>query len=71
MLTAEGESEYKKWEKWISDENFQLSPTFVPTEETPRAGAVEYCKDTCRSFFPMIDFDLLSFKWPVGIGINL
>lgn len=70
MFTVEGENEYKKWEKWISDENFQFSPNFVPTEETP-AGAVEYYKDMYRSFFPMIDFDSPHFKWPVGIGLDL
>ena len=69
VFTPEGEEEYKKYEKWLSDENFQFSPNFVPTPDTP-SEAVEYYKDMYRACFPMIDFDAPDFTWPVGIGIS-
>lgn len=69
MFTENAQSEYEKWEKWISDEEFQFSPDFVPTKDTPE-GAVEYYKKTIGDFFPMIDFDSPDFKWPTGIGLN-
>ncbi|MGR1083951.1 hypothetical protein ACUYFE_07985 [Olegusella massiliensis] len=64
------EKRYEKYAKWISDENFQFSPDFVPTEETP-AEAIEYYKEKVSGLFPMIDFDSPEFEWPTGIGINL
>lgn len=69
MFTEEGLQEYKKWEKWISDENYQFSPNFIPTSETPD-GAVEYYKSMYKSMLPMIDFDSPDFEWPTGIAMN-
>ena len=67
MFTESGLFEYEKHRKWISDENFMLSPNFVPTDETPKA-AVEYYK---RLEAPLVDFDAPDFKWPTGVGMNL
>lgn len=69
MFTPEAEAEYKRYEKWIGDDEFQFSPNFVPSESTPPE-AVEYYKDMYRSMFPMIDFDSPDFRWPTGIGLN-
>jgi hypothetical protein len=69
MFTPEGQTEYEKWEKWISDEAFQFSPDFVPTKETP-AEAIEYYKSVYKGMLPMIDFDSPDFEWPTGIGLN-
>lgn len=69
MFTDAGLEEYKKWEKWISDESDQFSANFIPTEDTPE-GAVEYYKRIYKSCFPMIDFDSPDFKFPTGIALN-
>ena len=66
MFTDEGLREYKKWEKWISDESFQFSPNFVPTEETPKEAA-EYYKYMLSD---VVDFESPDFKWPTGVGMN-
>ncbi|WP_148362928.1 hypothetical protein [Olsenella massiliensis] len=69
MFTPEGQREYEKWEKWISDDEFQFSPDFVPTDDTPQ-GAVDYYKNMYRSCLSMLDIDSPSFEWPTGIGLN-
>lgn len=66
MFTPEGENEYKKYEKWVSDENYMLSPDFIPTDETPKE-AVEYYKYMMSD---VVDFESPDFKWPTGIGVN-
>lgn len=66
MFTPEGEAEYKKWEKWISDDNFQFSPDFIPDDDTPQ-GAIEYYKFMLDE---MVDFDAPDFEWPTGIGLD-
>lgn len=66
MFTDEGQSEYEKWAEWISDDNFQFSPDFVPDESTPQ-GAVDYYKYMLGD---MVDFDAPGFTWPTGIGVN-
>lgn len=68
MFTKSGKSEYEKYAQWISDENFQFSPDFIPGEKTPQE-AVEYYKDMYRDMFG-IDFDSPDFRWPTGIGLN-
>lgn len=70
MFTENGEKEYKKWEKWVSDGSDQFSANFIPTEDTPQ-GAVEYYKKIYKSIFPMLNFDSPNFKWPTGIALNL
>ncbi len=67
MFTEDGYKEFKKWEKWISDENFDLSPDFVPTEDTPQ-GAIDFYK---RMEGMAIDFDDPNFTWPTGCGMNV
>lgn len=49
MFTSDRETEYKKWGKWISDDEFQFSPDFVPNNDTPQ-GVIEYHKDLYRGF---------------------
>lgn len=66
MFTPEGEAEYKKWEKWISDDNFQFSPDFIPDDDTPQ-GAIEYYQFMLDE---MVDFDAPDFEWPTGIGLD-
>lgn len=67
MFTDEGRAEYEKWRKWIEDENFDLSPNFVPTEDTPQ-GAIDYYKEMESM---LINFDDPNFTWPTGCGMNL
>lgn len=67
MFTESGFAEYEKYQKWISDEDYMLSPNFVPTDETPQA-AVDYYK-SLESY--LVDFDAPDFKWPTGVGMNL
>lgn len=67
MLTDEGVKTWEKYRKWVADENFMLSPDFVPDEDTP-AEAVEYYKYMLSDF---VDFDAPGFTWPTGIGVNL
>ena len=66
MFTPEGEAEYKKWEKWISDDDFQFSPAFIPDDDTPQ-GAIDYYKFMLDE---MVDFDAPDFEWPTGVGVN-
>ncbi len=66
MFTNEGIKEYEKYKNWISDENFMLSPNFVPTEDTPEE-AIEYYKYMESEF---VDFDSPNFTWPTGVGMN-
>ena len=66
MFTDEGSREYMKWKKWISDESFQFSPNFIPTEDTPKE-AVEYYKYMLSD---VVDFESQDFKWPTGVGMN-
>lgn len=66
MFTDEGAKTYEKWAKWVSDENYQFSPNFVPDENTPE-GAVEYYKYMLSD---LVDFDAPGFEWPTGIGLN-
>lgn len=66
MFTPEGEAEYKKWEKWISDDDFQFSPDFIPDDDTPQ-GAIDYYKFMLDE---MVDFDAPDFEWPTGVGVN-
>lgn len=66
MFTSEGLEEYKKHEKWISDDNFMFSPNFVPTKETPQE-TIEYYKYMESED---VNFDDPSFKWPTGFGMN-
>lgn len=66
MFTEEGLAEFKKWEKWISDENFDFSPDFVPTADTPQ-GAIDYYKDMMSMG---VNFDAPNFSWPTGVGMN-
>ncbi|MFR7746669.1 MAG: hypothetical protein ACLU06_04500 [Eggerthellaceae bacterium] len=67
MFTDEGRAEYEKWRKWIEDENYDLSPNFVPTEDTPQ-GAIDYYKEMESM---LINFDDPNFTWPTGCGMNL
>lgn len=67
MFTDEGRKEFEKYEKWISDENFDLSPSFVPDENTPKE-AVEYYKYMMGE---LVDFDDPGFSWPTGVGMCL
>ncbi|QKF07198.1 hypothetical protein HLV38_02965 [Berryella wangjianweii] len=69
MFTSDGEAEYRKWEQWISDDEFQFSPDFVPNDDTPQ-GAIEYYKSMYRELFPMLEIDSPDFRWPTGIGLN-
>ena len=66
MFTDEGRTEFEKYEKWVSDEDFDLSPNFVPTEDTPE-GAVEYYKFMMSD---LVDFNAPGFTWPTGVGMN-
>lgn len=66
MFTDDGKSEYDKWAKWISDENYMFSPDFVPDENTPQ-GAVDYYKDMISM---VVDVDSPDFEFPTGIGLN-
>lgn len=66
MFTDDGQKEYQKWAKWISDENFMFSPDFVPDENTPQ-GAIGYYKFMLDE---MVDFDAPDFEWPTGVGVN-
>lgn len=66
MFTDDGKREYEKWAKWISDDSFQFSPNFVPTEDTPQ-GAIDYYKSVMDM---VVDFDAPDFSWPTGIGLN-
>lgn len=68
MFTEDGQKEYEKYAKWISDENFQFSPDFVPSDETPKE-AVEYYKSMYKSLLPMLDVNSPDF-FPTGIGLN-
>lgn len=66
MFTEDGYIEFEKWSEWVSDENFMLSPDFVPTKGTPQ-GAIDYYK----SMMDMaVDFDAPDFTWPTGVGMN-
>ena len=67
MFTEEGLAEYNKVAKWVGDENFMLSPDFVPTDDTPQE-AIDYYKYMMSD---LVDFDADDFKWPTGIGMNL
>lgn len=67
MLTEQGAREYEKWAEWISDDNFDLSPDFVPDETTPQ-GAIDYYKSVMSM---VVDFDSPSFTWPTGVGLCL
>ena len=67
MFTERGQVEYEKVAKWISDENYHLSPNFVPTEDTPQE-AVDYYKYMMSD---LVDFDAEDFEWPTGIGMCL
>lgn len=66
MFTEEGYKEFEKWSEWVSDENFMLSPDFVPTKETPQ-GAIDYYKSMMDM---VVDFDAPDFSWPTGVGMN-
>ena len=66
MFTESGFIEYEKHRKWISDEDYMLSPNFVPTDETPQE-AIDYYK---RMEASLVDFDAPDFKWPTGVGMN-
>lgn len=66
MFTKEGLAEYEKVAKWVGDENYQLSPDFVPTDDTPQE-AVDYYKYMMGD---LVDFDAEDFEWPTGIGMN-
>lgn len=65
MFTDDGKNEHAKWAKWISDEDFDFSPDFVPGPDTPN-GAVEYYK---RMMSDLVDFDAPGFSWPTGVGM--
>ena len=67
MFTEEGLTEYNKVAKWVGDENFMLSPDFVPTDDTPQE-AIDYYKYMMSD---LVDFDADDFKCPTGIGMNL
>lgn len=67
MFTERGQVEYEKVAKWVSDENYHLSPNFVPTEDTPQE-AVDYYKYMMSD---LVDFDAEDFEWPTGIGMSL
>lgn len=67
MFTEEGITEYKKWAEWISDEDFMLSPDFVPDKNTPQ-GAIDYYKEMISGMFGIDSSDI---KFPTGIGLNL
>ena len=67
MFTEDGHKEFEKWSEWVSDENFMLSPDFVPTEDTPQ-GAIDFYK---RMEGMAVDFDAPDFTWPTGCGMNL
>ena len=43
MFTEDGLAEYEKVAKWVGDDSYQLSPNFVPTEDTPQE-AIDYRK---------------------------
>lgn len=66
MFTPEGRSEFDKYSEWISDDDFDLSPNFIPDDDTPPE-AVAYYK---RMMAPLVDFDDPSFEWPTGVGMN-
>ncbi|MEF2845347.1 MAG: hypothetical protein U0O24_01695 [Eggerthellaceae bacterium] len=63
MFTDEGRAEYEKWRKWIEDENYDLSPNFVPTEDTPQ-GAIDYYKEMESM---LINFDDPNLRGPQGV----
>lgn len=67
MFTERGHIEYEKVAKWVGDENYHLSPNFVPTEDTPQE-AVDYYKYMMGD---LVDFDAEGFEWPTGIGMCL
>ena len=66
MFTEDGRTEYEKWAKWVSDDEFDLSPNFIPDADTPQ-GAIEYYKYMLSD---MVDFDSPDFSWPTGIGMS-
>lgn len=66
MFTEDGYDEFEKWSKWVSDDDFDLSPDFVPDEDTPQ-GAIDYYKSMMGM---LVDFDAPDFSWPTGIGMN-
>ncbi len=66
MFTEDGFSEFEEYSKWISDENYDFSPNFIPAEDTPKE-AVEYYKSVMSM---AVDFDAPDFKWPTGVGMN-
>lgn len=68
MFTDKAQAEYEKYAKWISDDSFQFSPNFVPTDDTPKE-AVEYYKRMYKAMFPMVDVDSPNF-FPTGMGLN-
>ena len=67
MLSKDRNNEYEKYRKWIEDENFDLSPNFIPIEDTPQ-GAIDFYKDI-ESI--LVDFDDPDFTWPTGVGMSL
>ena len=67
MFTEDGLAEYEKVAEWVGDDSYQLSPNFVPTEDTPQE-AIDYYKYMMSD---LVDFDSEDFRWPTGIGMNL
>lgn len=67
MLTEEGLAKYKRVAKWVGDENYMLSPNFIPTDDTPQE-AIDYYKYMMGD---LVDFDVDGFEWPTGVGMNL
>lgn len=67
MFTESGRETYEKYREWLEDENFDLSPNFVPTEDTPQ-GAIDFYK-SIESM--VVNFDHPDFEWPTGIGMCL
>ena len=65
MLTYDGFQEYLKYQKYISDDEYMLSPNFVPDENTPQE-AIDYYKGIYEDFFPGQEI-----TFPTGIGFNL
>lgn len=66
MFTPDGEKEFEKYSKWVSDEDFMLSPNFIPTKDTPQE-AVNYYKYMMEE---VVDFNAPDFEWPTGVGMN-
>ena len=67
MFTEDGLAEYEKVAKLVGDDSYQLSPNFVPTEDTPQE-AIDYYKYMMSD---LVDFESEDFRWPTGIGMNL